>query len=471
MNYWKETDMRYRNLLVVLFALALVAAACGDSGSTTTGAAGTEAPATEAPATEAPATEAPATEAPMTFPPEAGPLGGVLIGAGEPVQIRTLQSISGATEFLGVDQNRGTELALEDYGDIKGHSVDLGVFEDDLCSAEGGTAGAQAIVAQEGVLGVIGTTCSGAGVPASQIFSEAGMVLISGSNTSPSLTSDLQGNANEAYNPGYYRTAHNDLFQGQAAAEYAYTVLGFTTAAAIHDGDPYTEGLARSFANAFEELGGTVSVFTAVNKGDTDMTPVLTEVAAGDPEIIYFPIFQPEGDFIAQQVRGVAGLEDVQLFGADGLFVGGEGGFMALPESEGMYFSGPNLVFENVGYTGVSYTDLKARYEASYGEAPLAAFHAHTYDATMLLLSSIEAVAVEGPDGELWVDRQALRDQITATSGFPGMTGSLTCDAFGDCGSQAIAIFFHDDSTAEDAIAAATVVANLTKDGGFSTTE
>jgi branched-chain amino acid transport system substrate-binding protein len=434
----------------------MVAAACGDSGTTTTGASGTEAP--------------PATEAPAEFPPAAGALGGVLIGAGEPVQIRTLQAISGPVEFLGTDQNRGTELAVEDYGDIKGHAVDLGTFEDDLCNAEGGAAGAQAIVAQEGVLGVIGTTCSGAAAAASPIITGAGMVLISGSNTSPSLTSDLQGNANENYQPGYYRTAHNDLFQGAAAAQYAYEALGFTTAAAIHDGDPYTQGLAQSFADAFEEFGGTVTAFTAVNKGDTDMVPVLTEVAQGSPEVIYFPIFQPEGDFIAQQVRGVSGLENVQLFGADGLLIGGEGGFMALPESEGMYFSGPNLDFDSTGYTGVAYSDLKARYEADYGESPLAAFHAHTYDATMMLLSSIEAVAVEGPGGELWVDRQALRDQLTSTSGFPGMTGSLTCDAFGDCGSQAIAIFRHDDSTAEDQLAAAVVVANLTKDGGFSLT-
>ncbi|MDH3730603.1 MAG: branched-chain amino acid ABC transporter substrate-binding protein [Acidimicrobiia bacterium] len=463
--------MRFRNLLALLFALAMVAAACGDSSTTTTTSGGTEAPTTEAPATEAPATEAPATEAPTEFPPAAmGELGGVLIGAGESVQIRTLQSISGGTEFLGVDQNRGTELAVEDYGDVLGHSVDLGVFEDDLCGPEGGAAGAQAIVAQDGVLGVVGTTCSGAAAAAAPIISQAGMVLVSGSNTSPSLTSDLQGNANENWQPGYYRTAHNDLFQGAAAAEYAFSVLGFTNAGAIHDGDPYTQGLAQSFADAFTALGGTVSVFTAVNKGDTDMTPVLTEVAAGEPEVIYFPIFPPEGNFIAQQIGGVAGLDDVQLFSADGMFVAGEGGFMTLPESEGMYFSGPNLVFENSGFTGVNYADLKARYEADYGEAPLAAFHAHTYDATMILLSSIEAVAVEGPNGELWVDRDDLRAHMNGLSGFSGVTGSLTCDAFGDCGSQAIAIFFHEDATAADPIAAATVVANLTKDGGFSET-
>ena len=444
--------------MAVLFALAMVAAACGDSGTDTTSA-----------VTDAPSTEAPATEAPADFPPAAmSELGGVLIGSGEAVQIRTLQAISGPVEFLGTDQNRGTELAIEDYGDIKGHAIDTGVFEDDLCNAEGGAAGAQAIVAQDGVLGVIGTTCSGAAAAAAPIISQAGLVMISGSNTSPSLTSDLQGNANENYQPGYYRTAHNDLFQGAAAAEMAFTVLGFTNAAAIHDGDPYTNGLAQSFADAFEALGGTISVFTAVAPTDTDMVPVLTEVAAGAPEVIYFPIFQPAGDFIAQQVGGVAGLEDVQLFGADGLLVGGEGGFMALAESEGMYFSGPNLDFTSTGFTGVSYTDLKARYEADYGEAPLAAFHAHTYDATMMLLSAIEAVGVEGPNGELWVDRQDLRDELSAISAFSGVTGSLTCDAFGDCGSQAIAIFFHEDSGADDPIAASTVVANLTKDGGFS---
>jgi branched-chain amino acid transport system substrate-binding protein len=51
-------------------------------------------------------------------------------------------------------------------------------------------------------------------------------------------------------------------------AEYAYTELGLTTAAAIHDGDPYTEGLADVFRHSFEDKGGTIVEFTAVNKGD-----------------------------------------------------------------------------------------------------------------------------------------------------------------------------------------------------------
>jgi branched-chain amino acid transport system substrate-binding protein len=419
-----KSILRRLGLLVLVFAL--VAAACGDDDdtSTTEGTTGTTAGGTE-------------------FTP--GPLGAVTIEPGGAVEIRALQAISGPVAFLGTDQVRGIELAIEDFGDINGHAVNLGTPEDDGCSAEGGQAGAQAILAQEGVLGVIGTTCSGAAAAASPLLSAAGMVLISGSNTSPSLTSDLEGTAGENYHPGYYRTAHNDLFQGATAAQFAFEGLGVTKAAAIHDGDPYTDGLATAFANAFAELGGEVVVYTAVNKGDTDMTAVLTEVAAGGPEVVYFPIFQPEGDFIVQQAGGVAGLEDVIWFGADGLLVDD---FMALAESEGMYFSGPDLRFgENTGFTGTTYGDLTARYEAAYGEAPIAAFHAHTYDATMMLLAAISAVAVVEDDGTMHVDRQALRDELDSTMGFSGVIGTLACDAFGDCGSQAISIVLHEDST------------------------
>lgn len=414
----------FRPLGVLLVVLALVAVACGDDDETTTTAAG--------------------------FTP--GALGYIEVAPGEPIEIRALQAISGDVAPLGTDQVRGVELAIADYGDIAGHSVSLGTVEDDGCSAEGGQAGAQAIIAQltdagdgkfTGPLAVIGTTCSGAGRGALPLLSEAGLVLISGSNTSPSLTSDLEGTAGEDYLPGYYRTAHNDLFQGGAVARFVYNELGITTAAAIHDGDPYTDGLATAFKNTFESLGGTISVYTAVNKGDTDMTAVLTEVAAGAPEAVFFPIFQPEGDFIIQQAGSVAGLENVTWIGADGL-LGDD--FMSLPESAGMYFSGPDLRFgDNASQTGKSYSDFLTAYESTYGEAPPQVFHAHTYDATVMVLAAIEAVAFQEEDGTLKIDRQAFRDALTATSGFAGMTGSLSCDAFGDCGAQTIAIVKHED--------------------------
>ncbi len=347
------------------------------------------------------------TQAPETKP-EPGPLGAVEIAPGEDIQIRSLQAISGDVAFLGVPNQRGIELAVKDYGPIKGHDVSLGTPLDDLCSAEGGQAAGQIIASDDKVIGTIGTSCSGAATGAMPLISQSGGVMISPSNTSPALTSDLEGTAGENYSPGYYRTAHNDLFQGAAVAEFVFNDLGLTKAAAIHDGDPYTNGLATAFKNAFEALGGEVVAFTAVNKGDTDMTGVLTEVAAKSPEVLYFPIFMPEGGFIAQQAGAIAGFENVTMIAADGLLVDN---FMELKETEGMYFSGPNLDYgNNASEIGTTAADFLAAYDAEYGEAPSAPFWAHSYDATILLLSAIDAVAVELADGSLFIDRQALRD-------------------------------------------------------------
>jgi len=372
-------------------------------------------------------------------------LGTVEVGSGEDIQIRSLNAISGDVAFLGIPNQRGVEMAIADYGSIGGHDVSMGTGLDDLCSADGGQAAAQTIVADESVVGVIGTSCSGAAAAAAPLISEANMVMISGSNTSPSLTSDLAGTAGSNNYPGYYRTAHNDLYQGAAAAGFAVEVLGVSSAAAIHDGDPYTQGLAQAFADAFEALGGTITTFTAVNKGDSDMVPVLTEVASGSPELLFFPIFQPEGDFIVQQVHEVSGMDGVTLMAADGLMVSN---FMELPESEGLYFSGPDLRYganRNQSLIGSNADAFVSGYVMSYGEKPSAAFWAHSVDATTLLLEAIEAASYVDDD-TLVIDRAGVREFLSNVRDYEGLTGLLSCDEFGDCGSQKITVIGHGDS-------------------------
>ncbi|GMR02809.1 MAG: branched-chain amino acid ABC transporter substrate-binding protein [Acidimicrobiia bacterium] len=430
--------------LIVIVIIAVNSGGDDEAAATTTTAGQTTTTAVEETTTTTVAETTTTTEAGGGAP-EAGPLGAVTVAPGEDIQIRSVEAISGDVAFLGVPNQRGTELAITDYGPIKGHNVTIGTPLDDLCSAEGGQAAGQTVASDEQVVGVIGTSCSGAATAMSPLISQAGMVMISPSNTSPALTSDLAGTPGENYNPGYYRTAHNDLFQGAAVAEFVFNQLKLTKAAAIHDGDPYTNGLATAFKNAFEKLGGEIVAFTAVNKGDTDMTGVLTEVAQAGPEVIYFPIFMPEGGFIAQQVGAVAGLENVVLIGADGLLTDN---FMELKATEGMYFSGPNLDYgNNKSEIGTTAADFLAEYQAAYGEAPSAAFWAHSYDATVLLLSAIEKVSVELDDGSLFIDRQALRDELTSTKNFSGIIGTLSCDQFGDCGAQRISIVLHEDSS------------------------
>ena len=373
---------------------------------------------------------------------EPGPLGAVEVRPGEEIQIRSLNSITGDVASLGTPNQRGVELALADYGTVAGRSVTMGTPLDDLCSPDGGQAAAQTVVADPSVVGVIGTTCSAAAVAAAPLISDAGMVMIAPSNTSPALTSDLAGTPGSAYQPGYYRVSHNDLFQGRAVALFVRNELGFARAAAIHDGDPYTQGLSEAFREAFEDLGGEMTAFTAVNKGDTDMIAVLTEVAAGNPQAVFFPIFMPEGGFVVQQVGSVAGLEDVKLIVSAALLVDN---FMELAESEGVYISGPDLRFgsNRNSVTGRTAESLLVEYVESYGEEPSGGYWGHAYDATVMLLRAIERVAVE-IDATLYIDRQELRDEIDRST-FDGIIGPISCDEYGDCGSQRITVLYNTD--------------------------
>jgi branched-chain amino acid transport system substrate-binding protein len=428
-------------LLAILMSFAMVAAACGSDDEDDTEAGTDTTEATESGDDSGDDGETDEDDGEMEEGVAVGELGAVTVEAGGEIQIRSLNAITGDVAFLGVPNQRAVELAIADYGAIEGFNVSLGAGLDDLCSADGGQAAAQTIVADEQVVGVIGTSCSGAATAAAPLISEAGMVMISPSNTSPALTSDQQGNAGDNYNVGYYRTAHNDLFQGAAMANFVYNELGLTTAAAIHDGDPYTEGLASAFTNAFESLGGTVTGFTGVAKEDTDMVPVLTEIAAGAPEALFFPIFQPAGDFVADQASGVSGLEDTVLLAADGLLVDG---FLELEQSEGMYMSGPDTRFgtNTNESTGKTAEEILATYESTYGEAPTAAFWGHAYDATTLLLDAISAAATMDGDS-LVIDRAMVREYLNGVSGYSGVIGTINCDGFGDCGSQKITIIEH----------------------------
>lgn len=354
-------------------------------------------------------------------------IGCVEIGDGEPIKMATALVITGPNESLGLDSQYGVEIAISDRGEIHGHEIQLQA-EDDGCSAEGGQTAGQKIVSDPSIVAVIGTSCSGAGVPMSQIVCGAGVAMVSPSNTAPSLTDP------ETRQPCYFRTAHNDKIQGAAMANYVFNELGVTKAAAIHDGDPYTEGLASVFRDSFTELGGEIVAFEAEAADATNVEPLLTTVAAAGPELIYYPVFIPLGSLITKTAKEIDGLDGVILAAADGVqspdFLEASG-----DAATDMYVSGPDLSFGNEVYD-----NFLATYEETYGSAPISVFHAHSYDAANLIMDAIDAVAVMNDDGSLTIGRQALIDQIAATSGMTGITGTISCDENGDCADPKIAV-------------------------------
>ncbi len=383
---------------------------------------------------------------PLQTVPEVGPSGVVEVAAGEAIQIRSLQTLSVLGE-IGTPSLRAVELALADYGPIKGHDVSMGAGLDSLCSGAGGLAAADTVVGDPRVVGVIGTTCSVAATAALPILSEAGLVIISPTNTAPSLTSDLHGNAGANYHPGYYRPVNNDIHEAHELAHFAYVELGLRKMATIHDGDPYTSGITDAFTAEFEEFGGTVTS-TSVSRGDTDMVPVLTEIASGSPDGLFLPLFPDEASHMVRQIGQVTGLEDVTLIGGAGVLTPS---FLAVPESEGIYLPGPDLNFGSNANetTGKTFDDLLDDYETRYGEAPTSNYMVHAYDATTMLLRAIEEVAiVEGES--LYIERSQLRKTLTSLRDFKGIIGVITCDEFGDCGTGRVQISHHTDSNMTD---------------------
>ncbi len=355
-------------------------------------------------------------------------IGCVEVGPDDPILIASSLVISGPNTDLGLDSQYGVEIAIDFRGELLGHAIELQP-EDDGCNAEGGQTSATKIVSNPQIIAMVGTSCSGAGVPAAKIISDNGFAMVSPSNTAPSLTDP------ELHEAGYLRTAHNDKVQGRAMAEYAYNELGVTKAAAIHDGDPYTEGLASVFSEAFQELGGEIVAFEAIDANADDViAPLTTVAAAGPPEFLYYPVFIPLGSLITKQAQEVEGLDGVILAAADGVqspsFLEAAG-----DAAEGMYVSGPDLGFGNA-----TYDEFLAAYMEKYGTEPTAPFHAHAFDATNMILDAIEEVAQQADDGTLLIGRQALRDALFATSGMTGITGTITCDEYGDCADPKISV-------------------------------
>ena len=358
-------------------------------------------------------------------------MGVVKIKPGAPIHIACWMVVAGPDASLGTDTKRGVEIAVADKGGkLLGFPIKLSV-QDTGCNAEGGQAAATKLAADPTIVAAIGSNCSSEARPGAPILWKAGIATVSPSNTAPYLTDPKRGPEYD----GYLRTCHNDKVQGAVAAEFARKQLKVKRAATIHDGSVYAEQLQAVFAETFKKLGGTIASQEAVAPTDTDMRPVLTKIATGKPEFIYYPIFIAAGGHITRQVKEVKGLEKAYLMGADGIF--SPDFYKAAGETAiGMFHSSPDFSAYAGGYKAFLDKHMK-----KYGEKPLAPFHAQAYDAAMIIFAAIEKMAQKGPDGTLYIGRKKLRDALYATKNFKGLTGTLNCDQYGDCADPKIAIY------------------------------
>lgn len=356
-------------------------------------------------------------------------IGCLEVAAGEPIHLGYILTLSGGTETLGRDSLGGIELALVKRGQVLGHDILL-TGEDSLCNAAGGGAAAAALLADPSLAAIIGTSCSSEAIAALPAISAAGLTMCSPSNTLPALT-----NPGQSWKPGYFRTATNDQIQGRVVAEFAFNELGLRTAGTINDDSAYSLALTQIFTQHFEALGGQIVFQGEIESGQKNFGALLSLANSAAPDLLYFPVFEPEGALLISLAASEPSLRNATLISSDGLLS------ETLAENagqnvEGLYISG--MYFWTPGYE-----EFLADWEQHFGSAPPSFYHAHAFDCTNLLLNAIETAAKVDPDGNLLIGRQAIRDAMTAVQDFSGITGFLNCTTFGDCATgENIAIYY-----------------------------
>ena len=179
----------------------------------------------------------------------------------------------------------------------------------------------------------------------------------------------------------------------------------------------------------FEASGGTVTSAESIQSTDTDFKALLTKIGNDKPDVLYFPDFDPACELIAAQAKQTAGLENTVLIGSDGCLTStfiDQGGDAV----NGVYASGPDLsaFTQNDFYQN----EFLPAYQTLVGSKPTSAYHAQAFDAMGMIAAAITASAVDN-DGTLTISRTAFKDAMYATSGYEGITGTITCTPLGDC--------------------------------------
>ncbi|MBD5802944.1 Leucine-, isoleucine-, valine-, threonine-, and alanine-binding protein precursor [Azoarcus sp. Aa7] len=215
------------------------------------------------------------------------------------VRIGHAGPLTGPAAAFGKDGENGARLAIEDANakgiKIGGDTVKFElVSEDDQADPRTATTVAQRLT-DSGVKGVVGHVTSGASIPASRIYEQAGIPVITPSSTSPKLTQQ-----------GYkmtFRVIANDLQQGNALGKYAVDQLKAKKIAVIDDRTAYGQGLADAFANSVKTSGGQIAGREFTNDKATDFMAILTKIKAMNPDAVFYGGMDAQAAPLARQMK------------------------------------------------------------------------------------------------------------------------------------------------------------------------
>jgi branched-chain amino acid transport system substrate-binding protein len=225
------------------------------------------------------------------------------------IQIGVATPLTGPRAWAGEQVRAGADLAVRDlneHGGVLGEPL-AAVLVDDFCDPDQAIAAAHKLVA-DGVPFVVGHQCSGAAIPASSIYEDAGIILIAPAATNPRLTErDLRYT---------FRTCGRDDLQGAMVGDHLANLPGVRIAI-VHDGQAYGQGIAEEARRRLEELGIETALFAQVQPGQTEFSDLVAMFEAHSIGVVFYGGYVAEAGLIVRQAE--AHLPDLAFVVPDGV--------------------------------------------------------------------------------------------------------------------------------------------------------
>ncbi|GGT12784.1 branched-chain amino acid ABC transporter substrate-binding protein [Streptomyces chromofuscus] len=357
-------------------------------------------------------------------------------GGGTTVVIGIDAPLTGDLSALGLGIKNSVDLAAktankEKY--VEGVTFKVEAL-DDQAQPSAGQQNATKFVANKDVLGVVGPLNSSVAESMQKVFDDAKLVQVSPANTNPALTQgpDWQTSKARPYK-SYFRTATTDAIQGPFAAQYVYNDAKKKKVFVIDDKKTYGAGLAATFSEEFEKLGGKVVGTEHIDPETKDFSAVATKVKSSGADVVYYGGEYPQAGPLSKQIKA-AGAK-IPLVGGDGIY---SADFIKLAGA-----SGTGDLATSVGAPVEDLPSAKefvANYEAAGYKEAYEAYGGYSYDSAWAIIEAVKQV-VEGNNGELPDDARAKVTEAMQGVTFDGVTGKVSFDEFGDATNKQLTVY------------------------------
>jgi branched-chain amino acid transport system substrate-binding protein len=350
-------------------------------------------------------------------------LGGAAYAQDMVVKIGHVAPTSGGQAHLGKDNENGARMAIDE---LNAKGVTIGgkkakfelVAEDDAADPKQGTAVANKLVDAK-VNGVVGHLNSGTSIPASKIYSDAGIPQITPSSTNPKFT--RQGFKTT------FRVVADDVALGNTLGKYAVKEMKGKTIAVIDDRSAYGQGVAEEFVKGMKSVGGTLVEQQYTTDKATDFTAILTAIKAKNPDVVFFGGMDSQAGPMLRQM---------QQLGIKAKYVGGDGICSGeLPKlASGAIVDGQVVCAEAGGVDATQQAGIdkfKADYKKKFG-IDVQIYAPYVYDAVNVMVAAMVKAGSADPKVYLPV--------LAKTEGYKGVTGTIAFDEKGDIKNGALTL-------------------------------